>query len=55
MSASKVKYVTSDTYTLIQQLSMSSRRREVARSALHKVEVIADCVAWAVGVIKHLR
>ena len=55
MSAQKENSVTSDTYTLVRQLPISSRRREVALSALHKAEVIADCVVWLVNGIEHLR
>ncbi len=55
MSAKKEKSVTSDTYTLIQQLPISSRQREVALSVLRKAEVIADGIVWAVNGIKHLR
>ncbi len=55
MSSPKEKYVTSDTYTLIQQLPIASHRREVALSMLRKTEVIADCIMWVVNGIKHLR
>ncbi len=55
MSDQKEKSVTSDTYTLVQQLPISSRQREVAMSMLRKTEVIADCIVWVVNGIKHLR
>lgn len=54
MSASKQKSVTSDTYALIQQLPISSRRRAVALSALRNAEGIADSILWVVNGIKHL-
>jgi len=55
MSVQKEKSVTSDTYTLIQQLPISSRRREVALSAFRKIEVIADGIVCLVNGVKHLR
>ncbi len=55
MSVQKEKSVTSDTYTLIQQLPISSRQREVALSVLRTAEVTADGSVWVVNGIKHLR
>ncbi len=55
MSVQKENSVTSDTYTLIQQLPISSRQREVALSVLRKTEVIANGIVWLVNGIKHLR
>ncbi len=55
MSAQKEKSVTSDTYTLIQELPISSRQREVALSMLGKTEVIANGIVWVVNRINHLR
>ena len=55
MSVQKETYFTSDTYTLIHQLPISSRRREVALGALRNIEMIADGIVWLVNGIKHLR
>ena len=55
MSARKEKSVTSDTYTLVRQLPISSRQSEVALSVLHRAEMIADGIVWLVNGIRHLR
>ena len=55
MSARKEKSVTSDTYTLVRQLPILSRQREVALSVLHRAEMIADGIVWLVNGIRHLR
>ena len=55
MSVQKENSVTSDTYTLVRQLPVSSRQREVALSVLHRAEMIADGIVWLVNGIKHLR
>lgn len=55
MSVQKENTFTSDTYTLIHQLPILSRQREVALGALRKIEMIADGIVWLVNGIKHLR